>query len=238
MGRPRIRTVKPEAWQDEKLGQVSRDARLLFVVLITLADDQGRFRNLPSLILGHGYPYDSDAIRKLPAWLEELRSVGLVQIYEVDGVEYGALPSWSRHQRINKSTASLLPAPPGYEVTDSVTGSDRPATFKKSSVPERVRREVAKREGAIPGEVTPATCHYCGAEGHISWRRLPSGKPGSWVTFSGLELDHVLAEFNGGETTEDNIVLACQPCNRSKGHGNVTEFRDRVVRNSATGEVA
>lgn len=35
--RPRIRTLKPECWQDEKIGQLSRDARLLFVGLITMA---------------------------------------------------------------------------------------------------------------------------------------------------------------------------------------------------------
>jgi hypothetical protein len=111
IGRPRIRTLKPEAWQDERIGQVSRDARLLFVVLITLADDEGRFRNLPSLILGHGFPYDQDAGKKLTAWMTELWKSGLIDLYEVDGNRYGVLPSWSKHQRINKASPSILPEP-------------------------------------------------------------------------------------------------------------------------------
>lgn len=238
MGRPRIRTVKPEAWQDEKVGKVSRDGRLLFVVLITLADDEGRFRLLPSLILGHGYPYDSDAGRKLKGWLSELESVGLVVLYESEGVEYGALPSWQRHQRINRSADSILPPPPGHQPDEPPRNGAANSGYKKSAIPERVRREVARREGAVPGETVEASCHYCPATGTIYWPRLGNGKPGSWVSFSGLELDHVLAEFAGGEAVADNIVLACQPCNRSKGHGNVTEFRDRLARNSATGEVA
>jgi hypothetical protein len=31
------------------------------------------------------------------------------------------------------------------------------------------------------------------------------------------EVDHVVASKHGGESTEDNLVLACLPCNRYKG---------------------
>jgi hypothetical protein len=75
VSRPRIRTLKPEMWADEKVGALTRDARLLFIGLITLADDAGRFRAMPSAILGHVFPYDLDALKKQestlpapPAW--------------------------------------------------------------------------------------------------------------------------------------------------------------------------
>lgn len=109
--RPRIRSIKPEMWQDEKVGQLGRDARLLFLVLISLADDEGRFRALPSMILGHGYPYDTDAAKKLDRWLSEVELAGLVDLYTVDGVRYGSLPGWS-HQKINRPSPSTLPEPP------------------------------------------------------------------------------------------------------------------------------
>lgn len=110
--RPRIRTIKPEMGQDEKFGgQLTRDGRLLFIGLISLADDQGRFRALPSVIIGHWYPYDPDAPRKLSSWLRELVTQQMVVLYEVDHVPYGWLPGW-HHQRINRKTDSLLPPPP------------------------------------------------------------------------------------------------------------------------------
>lgn len=105
----RIRSLKPQVWQDERVGQISRDARLLFVGLITLADDEGRFRTLPSVVCGHIFPRDRDAARKLQKWLCELESAGLVQLY---GGEYGWLPKWSSHQRISHPSPSVLPAPP------------------------------------------------------------------------------------------------------------------------------
>lgn len=85
------------------------------------------------------------------------------------------------------------------------------------SMPEATRRAVALANGAIPGETTRAFCHYCGAEGKIVWRRLHSGAPGSWVTFPGLELDHVHPVAHGGEGDASNVVLACRSCNRKKG---------------------
>lgn len=109
--RPRIRSLKPETWEDEKVGSVSRDARLLFVGLITMADDDGRFRYLPSAICGHVFPYDEDAPRKLGKWMKELETAGLILLYAVEKVTYGWLPGWG-HQRINKKRDSDLPAPP------------------------------------------------------------------------------------------------------------------------------
>ena len=43
------------------------------------------------------------------------------------------------------------------------------------------------------------TCRYCGTVG---------GR---------LEADHVVPVRDGGDNSEDNVVTACMPCNRSKG---------------------
>jgi hypothetical protein len=112
VGRPRIRSVKPEIWHDEDVGRLSRDARLLFVGLITMADDEGRFRALPTLILGHVFPYDRDAPKHLAKWLDELCSRDLAALYEIDGMPYGWLPNFLKHQRISKPKPSIIPAPP------------------------------------------------------------------------------------------------------------------------------
>lgn len=119
MARPRIRTLKPEMWEDEKVGRLSRDARLLFVTLITLADDDGRFRALPAAILGHGFPYDYDAPVELEGWMRELIGAGLVVLWWADGVLYGAIPGWSKHQKINRATSSSLPKPPRDTITEA-----------------------------------------------------------------------------------------------------------------------
>jgi hypothetical protein len=119
--RPRIRTIKPEMWADEKIGRLSREARLLFVGLITMADDEGRLRAMPAAVLGHVFPYDDDAPKKLTGWLGELDASGLIDVYENDGVRYVYLPGFVKHQVINKKKESTLPVPP-RSAADPVTG--------------------------------------------------------------------------------------------------------------------
>lgn len=36
-------------------------------------------------------------------------------------------------------------------------------------------------------------------------------------TYFGGEIDHIRSLKHGGETTLENLALACQPCNRNKG---------------------
>lgn len=96
----------------------------------------------------------------------------------------------------------------------------------KKSIPLATRRAVAAAAGCEPGQVGfTASCRYCGATGQISWFPLSNGKPGSWVHFLGLELDHVVAEAHGGSSEPDNIVLACQPCNRRKHTKSADAFK-------------
>lgn len=116
MPRPRIRTIKPEMWADEKIGDLSHGARLLFVGLITMADDEGRLRALSSAILGHVFPYDEVTPAKLKRWVGELSGAGLIVTYKVDEKPYIAFRHWRRHQKINRPTESVLPAPPNHEI--------------------------------------------------------------------------------------------------------------------------
>lgn len=95
---------------------------------------------------------------------------------------------------------------------------DHRGHFIKRAIPAWVKRAVAARAGAVPGEYTDVTCHWCGAGGQVWWPRIRSGRPGGYVTLSGLEFDHVHPECDGGLSVPENIVLACRPCNRSKGH--------------------
>ena len=46
-----IRTTKPQSWLNEELGTIPRDARLLFIGLWNLSDDQGVFEWKPGEVL-------------------------------------------------------------------------------------------------------------------------------------------------------------------------------------------
>ena len=109
---PRIRTIKPSFWADEAVADLSRDARLVLIGLISSADDEGRFLASHSAIIGYLFPHDDIAPTKLRKWLDEIENTGIVRFYSVNRREYGAFPNWKKHQRISKPQPSSLPAPP------------------------------------------------------------------------------------------------------------------------------
>jgi hypothetical protein len=108
----RIRSVKPDIWQDEGFGNASHQARLLFIGLITQADDEGLLNGAPRLLWSLIYPWEDFDPDSLDEWLAELEGARLIQRYDKDGRNYIALPSWKKHQKISHPTRSKLPRPP------------------------------------------------------------------------------------------------------------------------------
>jgi hypothetical protein len=106
----RIRSIKPEFWESESLGRVSREARLLFIGLFSCCDDVGRARASSRLLASRLFPYDDDAFKKLPAWIAELERQGCIRLYQVAGESYLDIPKWLNHQKIDKPSASKLPS--------------------------------------------------------------------------------------------------------------------------------
>lgn len=105
----RIRSIKPEFWESESLGRVSREARLLFIGLFSCCDDHGRARASSRLLASRLFPYDDDALKKLPTWIEELEKERCIRLYKVNGESYLDIPKWLNHQKIDKPSASKLP---------------------------------------------------------------------------------------------------------------------------------
>lgn len=105
----RIRTIKPEFPQSESMGRISREARLLFVLLWTICDDKGKARGNSRILASLLFPYDEDAGKLIDGWIAELEHEGCVARYMVDGSTYIECCNWLKHQKIDKPSPSRLP---------------------------------------------------------------------------------------------------------------------------------
>lgn len=125
----RIRSIKPEWLDDEKLASMSDEARLLSVALILLADDHGNGRANPLFLASRAWPYgDADeSLAKLSRGIRELSSNtpgateddSYIVLYTVKKQAYFSIRNWKKHQRVDKPSKPLVPGPQVPEATAS-----------------------------------------------------------------------------------------------------------------------
>ncbi len=113
----RIRNVKPEVFRHEGLYDMEIKNRVPvrfgWVGLWTCCDKNGRFVWKPRQLKLKILPYDEIDFSKV---LEALMEIDSIRKYEVDGKQYGYIPSWRKHQYVSPKelkVKSQCPAPPG-----------------------------------------------------------------------------------------------------------------------------
>lgn len=105
----RIRNIKPGAFLDADLCDLSPLHRWLFAGLWCQADREGRLWDKPRELKVKVLPYDDCNIDAL---LDDLAVAGFIIRYEVQGVRYIQVCKFVEHQRFHKDEKPLgLPAP-------------------------------------------------------------------------------------------------------------------------------
>jgi hypothetical protein len=109
----RIRQFKPAFFTDDKVGRLSRDARLFFFGVLSEADDEGRLVDAPKRLAGVIYPFDEDVTpKKVTRWIDELVEQQMVLRYTHEGGSFLYVRKFKAHQKMSHPTPSTLPPPP------------------------------------------------------------------------------------------------------------------------------
>lgn len=106
----RKRMIDPGIWQSEDFSKLSTLAKLVFIGLFSLADDEGRGRCNPVYLKSTLFPYE-EGIRSadIDKTLSEISSNMSVILYSCDGSNYYSLYNWDTWQKIDKPTPSKIP---------------------------------------------------------------------------------------------------------------------------------
>lgn len=106
----RKRMIDPSIWQSEDFGRLSTLAKLVFIGLFSLADDEGRGRCNPIYLKSTLFPYEEN-IRSadIEKTLSEISSNMSVILYSCDGSSYYSLLSWDTFQKIDRPSPSKIP---------------------------------------------------------------------------------------------------------------------------------
>lgn len=133
----RIRSIKPEWLEDERLALASPIARVMSIALITLADDEGRGRGNPTTLGGRVFPGSANPREDSARALEELARLRYVVLYDSGGQSYFQIRNWAKHQRVDRPTESRLPKPPpDVEETVAIPATLTPLAINREDAPK------------------------------------------------------------------------------------------------------
>ena len=115
----RIRTIKPEFWEDEKLAKLPVNARLLFIGTWNFADDNGALLANPVLMKSHIFPYEDIGISTISEWIDMLVENGMLIRTTYNGKDYLVIRKFLIHQKINRKSIRInIPLPVVLQVID------------------------------------------------------------------------------------------------------------------------
>ena len=104
------RIIKESICISETLNQLSDFEERFWHRLIVNCDDYGRFDARPAVLKGRLFPLmDGKTNKDLLNALTKLASVGLVELYEVDGRPFLHVVTWDRYQRVRAKRSKFPP---------------------------------------------------------------------------------------------------------------------------------
>lgn len=114
MGLPNCRMVHTQIWESEQFLKQSVPTRLLFIGMITIADDSGRLRGDARYLKRMFFYVDHISVASVEKMIKGLEKSGLIIRYVAEGTDYIAHPHWRKFQklRLDRTRISHIPAPP------------------------------------------------------------------------------------------------------------------------------
>jgi len=236
----RKRMIDPGIWTSEDFSNLSFIARLIWVGLISNADDEGRGKANVAYLKSQLFPYDDDlSLKKIEAALTEIGNSMSIQFYEVECKKYYQLTKWDKFQTINRPTPSQIPKKNETTQTSQTQitehslnthGIDTEGSLPKKEIEVEVKCECEKEEsvkeesGTSPLS-THAQKHKYGSFKNVllteeEYNRLLSEPDGA----AAIEYFSNYREMKGYKCKNDNLAI------RKWAFSAVKEERQRAQR--------
>lgn len=109
----RKRMLDSEIWRDRKVIKLSNEAFILWIAIISMADDEGIFEYDPEAWF-YEIARKEITAERIAIAMQEIIAQDMVVMY---GEGYGFIPSWYKHQVLSHATRSKNKRPPASVVT-------------------------------------------------------------------------------------------------------------------------
>jgi len=146
--------IDPGIWQSEQIASLTRDQRLLFIGMVSNADDEGRLKGSGRFLKMAIFPGDEDiASATAEGWRDAIANAtdgngqAPIRLYSVNDVEYIDLPNWKTYQKIDKPSPSHLPSFDEHSATvHRMIAEPSPIVPARAHAEEKERKGKSRRE--------------------------------------------------------------------------------------------
>lgn len=146
---PRRRMIDPGFWLSTHHKKLIFRQRLLFLGMVSNADDEGRLKGDSSFLRATVFPYDDLKDLTVDEDIKALAEEGLIMPYVCKDSRYIQLVKWREYQTINRPTPSKIPA-----ITDDSMSTHGVIT-DDSLVSEIKRKEVKLSDSLVSKQSNP-----------------------------------------------------------------------------------
>lgn len=94
------RIIRESIRTSESINKLRPLEEILFYRLIVSCDDYGRFDARPAIIKGSCFPLRNVTVKDIENALASLSTVGMIDLYEVEGKPYLQLTNWEQYQSV------------------------------------------------------------------------------------------------------------------------------------------
>ena len=156
----RIRTIKPEFWEDEKIGKLPLQARLLYIGTWNIADDNGVLRGNIAWIKSQVFPYDENLrIGEVKGWIDALVEARMLIPFLYREESYYVIRTFRSHQRIDtRYSNELIPNEILTEILPHSETTARPQRVHSETTASTQRgHDVGSGSGNVSGIIKKKT---------------------------------------------------------------------------------
>ena len=143
----RIRTIKPEFWQNETMARLPADTRLLAIAILNHSDDHGYFQAHPQLVRAACCPFMEGSVNAhgvfreasviVQEMLRELSSISWIEVRKSnDGRLLGKVVNFKVHQYVQRPQRSKI-----AEIFEALKPFREPSVNDHGTITERSAQE-------------------------------------------------------------------------------------------------
>lgn len=161
---PRQRMVRPDFFASASLAECSVAARLAFIGLWVMGDDNGNVKLSVKKLNRQIFPLDDLPDAVFAGYLGQLEAQGCIRVYEADGERFVNVPNFKLYQTVKNPSKSSNPEPPEGTPKKTkhfreVLGKSYPSAGTTPVLPQRYPSPTPlvtpNKESSKEGETTP-----------------------------------------------------------------------------------